>query len=98
MVSRVVFVCGTHCTQCVPTVATRVVGAKIYRPSVLVIAHLAETTDLIAHLPLTYEVDLLTPLGSELLTRVLYDAARGHKAQACYHNLDLEHWRPDAAQ
>ena len=36
--------------------------------------------------------------GSELLTRVLYDAARGHKAQACYHNLDLEHWRPEAAQ
>ena len=36
--------------------------------------------------------------GSELLTRVLYDAARGHKAQACYHNLDLEHWRPEGAQ
>ena len=36
--------------------------------------------------------------GSELLTRVLYDAARGHKAQACYHNLDLEHWWPEAAQ
>ena len=36
--------------------------------------------------------------GGELLTRVLYDAARGHKAQACYHNLDLEHWRPEAAQ
>ena len=36
--------------------------------------------------------------GCELLTRVLYDAARGHKAQACYHNLDLEHWRPEGAQ
>ena len=36
--------------------------------------------------------------GGELLTRVWYDAARGHKAQACYHNLDLEHWRPEAAQ
>lgn len=36
--------------------------------------------------------------GCELLTRVLYDAARGHKAQACYHNLDLEHWRTEAAQ
>ena len=36
--------------------------------------------------------------GGELLTRVLYDAARGHKAQACYHNLDLEHWRTEAAQ
>ena len=51
-------------TQCVPTVATRAVGAKIYRPSVLVIAHLAESTDLIAHL--LCEVDLLTPLAGGL--------------------------------
>ena len=34
--------------------------------------------------------------GGELLTRVLYDAAGVHKAQACYHNLDIEHWRPEA--
>jgi hypothetical protein len=34
--------------------------------------------------------------GGELLTRVLYDAAGVHKALACYHNLDIELWRPEA--
>ena len=34
--------------------------------------------------------------GGELLTRVWYDAAGVHKAHACYHNLDIELWRPEA--
>ena len=35
--------------------------------------------------------------GGVLLTRVLYDAAGVHRAQACYHNLDIELWRPEAS-